>query len=278
MSSPLLPAATLGLLGLAAACASRGPDVIFLPSAADVVARMLAVAAVRPDDVVYDLGCGDGRIVIAAAKAYAARGVCVDIDPSRVAASRRNADTAGVADRIEFRRADLFETDLGTASVVALYLSPALNRRLRPKLLREVRPGARIVSHNFDMGDWRPDTTVRVEWPSGTTSTVYGWVLPADVAGTWDVVVAAPSGERRFRVRFTQHYQEVSGTASAGGGEVAVREARLRGDRVEFVLVPPGDRSGTLHLSGRVAAAVMSGTLRAGPDSSGGTWRASRAP
>src|SRR5919106_152778 len=111
---------------LAAACSARRPDVIFLPSAVDVVARMLAMARVRADDVVYDLGCGDGRIVIAAARQHGARGVCVDIDPGRIAASQRNADTAGVTDRIEFRHGDMFETDLGDATVVALYLSPSL--------------------------------------------------------------------------------------------------------------------------------------------------------
>ncbi|HEX2173470.1 MAG TPA: class I SAM-dependent methyltransferase, partial [Dehalococcoidia bacterium] len=177
------------------ACGSRGPDVIFLPTAADVVTRMLAVARVSADDVVYDLGCGDGRIVIAAAKHHGARAVCVDIDPGRVSASRRNADTAGVRDRIDFRQADLFEIDLGGATVVTLYLSPALNERLRPKLFRELRPGARVVSHNFGMGDWRPDTTVMVDWPSGTTSSVYGWILPADVAGNWELTMSSPSGE-----------------------------------------------------------------------------------
>src|SRR5215207_4525188 len=113
-------------------CSARGPDVIYLASAADVVTRMLDLAQVGPEDVVFDLGCGDGRIVIAAARDRGARGVCVDIDPSLVARSRRNADIAGVADRIEFRHADMFETDLRTATVVALYLSPSLNQRLRP--------------------------------------------------------------------------------------------------------------------------------------------------
>lgn len=276
--------AVLGVL--ATACSARGPDVIYLASAADVVTRMLAVARVGPDDVVYDLGCGDGRIVIAAARDRGARGVCVDIDPSRIAESRRNADTAGVADRIEFRHADMFETDLGTATVVALYLSPSLNVRLRPKLLREVRPGARIISHNFDMGDWDPDTLVRVTWPAGTTSAVQVWVLPADVVGTWEVTVL-PVGDRRFRVRFAQHYQEVTGTASSGGRTLAIDDIRLVGDRLEFQLTESsGDADRVLRFVGRVSGGEIAGTVQAHAattdggqslvDPADGAWRAVR--
>ncbi len=268
----------LAFLGFfTAACGARGPDVIYLPSAADVVTRMLSVARVGSDDVVYDLGCGDGRIVIAAARDYGARGVCVDIDPSRVAESRRNADTAGVADRIEFRQADMFETDLGRATVVALYLSPSLNVRLRPKLFREVRPGARIVSHNFDMGDWEPDTVVRVTWPAGTTSAVQAWVLPADVAGTWELTVPMPAGQRRFRVRFAQHYQEVTGTASTDGGTVALSEARLVGDSIGFQLSESiGNRPRIFGFVGRVSGGEMAGKVRSATDAVEGMWRAVR--
>lgn len=258
------------------ACSAHGsPDVIFLPSAVDVVERMLELARVQPQDVVYDLGCGDGRIVIAAVRARAARGVCIDIDPSRIAASRRNADTAGVRQRIEFRQADLFETDLRTATVVALYLSPALNERLRPKLFREVGPGARIVSHNFAMGDWRPDTLVRVAWPAGTTSTIYAWVLPADVAGTWELT-APVVGNRRLRIRLAQHYQKVSGTASLDGRPLAFSGERLVGNSIEFRLRDERARgSATLRFTGRVSGATMTGALQVGADS-GGPWQAVR--
>jgi SAM-dependent methyltransferase len=262
----------------AAACgSSRGPDVIFLPSAADVVTRMLALARVDSTDVVYDLGCGDGRIVIAAAKQQGARGVCVDINPSLIAASQRNADTAGVRGRIEFRRADLFETDLSTATVVALYLSPALNERLRPKLFREVRPGSRIVSHNFGMGDWRPDTTTRVAWPAGTTSTVYAWVMPADVAGNWELSVRSAAGDRRYQLRFAQHYQELTGTASSHGRQITLTAARLLGDRVEFQLVERrGDRTTTLEFAGRVSPTTMEGVMRGTRDRGDESWTARR--
>lgn len=258
------------------ACGARGPDVIYLPSAADVVTRMLEVARVGPEDVVFDLGCGDGRIAIAAARDRGARGVCVEIDPSLVERSRRNADTAGVVERIEFRRADMFETDLRSATVVALYLSPSLNVRLQPKLFREVRPGARIVSHNFGMGDWMPDTVVRVTWPAGTTSTVQVWVLPADVAGTWELTVSAPGEERHLRVRFNQRYQEVSGTASEGGRTVALAGARLAGDRLEFRLTTRNGEEEVLHFAGRVAGGEMAGMVRTQAGGVETRWRAVR--
>lgn len=259
------------------ACGARGPDVIYLPSATDVVTRMLSVAEVGSGDVVYDLGCGDGRIVIAAVREHGARGICVDIDPSRVAESRRNAEADGVADRIEFRHADMFETDVGAATVVALYLSPALNVRLRPKLLREVRTGARIVSHNFGMGDWAPDTVVRVTWPAGTTSTVQVWVLPADVAGTWDLTASLPTGDRRFRVRLDQRYQRVTGTASSAGRTVALDAVRLLGDSLEFRLViPQGGGARVFRFAGRVSGGAMAGAVWIPPGSAAGTWRAQR--
>jgi SAM-dependent methyltransferase len=153
-----------------------GPDVPFVPTPAEVVEEMLRLAAVRAGDVVYDLGCGDGRIVIAAAKEHGVRGVGVDIDPALVAEAQRAAASAGVAHLVEFRRADLFDTDLREATVVTLYLGPALNLKLRPKLLRELRPGARIVSHNFPIGDWKPARESRVGWHAA-----YLWSVPETV-------------------------------------------------------------------------------------------------
>jgi ribosomal protein L11 methylase PrmA len=144
----------------------------------DVVQVMLRVANVKPGDVVYDLGCGDGRIVIAAVRQFDARGVCVDIDPQRITESRQNARTAGVADRIHFLNQDLFVTDLRDATVVMLFLSPELNLKLRPNLLRELKPGARIVSHWHDMGDWKPQQSVRVQ-SGGWERPVYLWTIPA---------------------------------------------------------------------------------------------------
>jgi 23S rRNA G2445 N2-methylase RlmL len=142
----------------------------------DVVETMLQMAEVRASDVVADLGCGDGRIVIEAVRRYGARGVCVDIDPRRIAEARANAARAGVAERIAFLTQDLFATDLGEVSVVMLFLSPEFNLRLRPKLERELAPGSRVVSHWHDMGDWRATRTVRIR-SDGRERSVYLWVL-----------------------------------------------------------------------------------------------------
>ena len=161
----------------AAGCLYPGAEVPYVQTPTEVVTEMLRLAAVRASDVVYDLGSGDGRLVIAAARDFGARGVGIEIDPSLVAYSQEQARKAGVADRVTFRADDLFEVNLADATVVALYLSYDMNLRLRPKLFRELRAGSRIVSHDFDMGDWAPSRTIRV--PSrDRTSTVFLWVIP----------------------------------------------------------------------------------------------------
>jgi len=167
----------LGLSGVLGAqekgAALRGPDVIFVPTPNEIVDTMLKMAAVSKKDTVYDLGCGDGRIVITAAQRYGARGVGIDIDPERVAEATENAAKAGVADRVKIIRGDLFDADIGAATVVTLYLLTDLNLKLRPKLLRDLKPGTRVVSHAFSMGDWAPERSVEI---SGTT--VYLWRIP----------------------------------------------------------------------------------------------------
>jgi len=161
----------------AAPPAMRAPDVRYEPTAADVVQAMLRLGSVGARDVVYDLGCGDGRIVIAAVRERGARGVCVDIDPKRIAESRENARAAGVADRIQFRNEDLFTTAIGDATVVMLFLYPDLNLKLRPKLLSDLKPGTRIVSHWHDMGDWKPLQSVQIV-SEGRARPVYLWIIP----------------------------------------------------------------------------------------------------
>lgn len=148
-------------------------DVPYVPTPQNVVDKMLEMAAVKKDDVVYDLGSGDGRIVITAAKKYGVRGVGVDIDPERVKEANANAVQAGVANRVKFIEQDLFKTNLKEASVVTLYLLPEVNLRLRPKLWSELKPGTRVVSHAFDMGDWKPEQMVEVEGRK-----IYYWVIP----------------------------------------------------------------------------------------------------
>lgn len=157
---------------------TREPDVIFVPTPQEVVDAMLKLAKVGPKDVVYDLGCGDGRTVITAYKKFGARvAVGVDIDPQRIAESTANAKEQGVADKVKFIQGDLFETDLREATVVTLYLLTSLNQKLRPKLWRELKPGSRVVSHAFDMGDWQPDKTEDVDGRQ-----IYLWTIPKDAA------------------------------------------------------------------------------------------------
>jgi cyclopropane fatty-acyl-phospholipid synthase-like methyltransferase len=171
--SPLIP---LGA-GLARAQEKklRDPDVIFVPTPEDVVREMLKLANVHKGDVLYDLGCGDGRTVITAIKEYGIKAVGIDINPERIKESLENARKNGVADKVIFRNEDLFEADIKEASVVTLYLLQSLNVKLRPKLFRDLKPGSRIVSHDFDMGDWKPEKEVNLNG-----HTIYLWTIPAN--------------------------------------------------------------------------------------------------
>ncbi len=152
---------------------TRKPDVIYVPTPMTVVNEMLRLVNVQSNDLVYDLGSGDGRIVITAAQQRGARGIGIDISPERIREANEKAQTAGVSDLVEFRQQDLFQADFSDATVVTLYLLPELNVKLRPKLLRELKPGTRIVSHAFDMGEWKPDQTVEIDG-----RTIYYWVVP----------------------------------------------------------------------------------------------------
>ncbi|WP_373542826.1 cyclopropane-fatty-acyl-phospholipid synthase family protein [Chamaesiphon sp.] len=149
-------------------------DVPYVPTPTAVVNAMLTLGNVKKNDVLYDLGSGDGRIVITAAQKFGTRGVGIDIDPQRVKDANQNAQKAGVTDRVEFRQQDLFTTDLRNATIVTLYLLPEINLKLRPRLLSQLKPGTRIVSHAFDMGDWKPQKVVKVG-----SETIYYWTVPA---------------------------------------------------------------------------------------------------
>ncbi len=174
MVSGLLPLLAGGML-LAQQTPLREPDVPFEPSPPRVVELMLKLAEVRKDDVVFDLGCGNGQIVITAAKAFGARGVGIDIDPQRIKESIDNARDAGVLDRVSFRNEDLFEASISQATVVTLFLWPEVNLKLRPKLLRELKPGTRVVSYIWDMGDWAPVKQIKVD----DRRSVYLWIVPS---------------------------------------------------------------------------------------------------
>ncbi len=164
---------TAGLLGTVRALAQRTPDVIFVPTDFQIVTQMLKLAEVTSKDVVYDLGCGDGRFVVTAAQQFGARGVGIDIDPQRIREARELAKRTGSEQRVRFIEGDLFEADISEATVVTLFLLTRLNLKLRPKLMKELKPGTRIVSHAFDMGDWKPEKTEYV-----VSTTIYLWRIP----------------------------------------------------------------------------------------------------
>jgi SAM-dependent methyltransferase len=278
----LLAAAAPGLLdGQQVSPPRHAPDVHFVPTDTAIVRAMLQVARVGRNDLVYDLGCGDGRIVITAVKRHGARGVCVDIDPVRIKESRTNANTAGVAERIGFREGDLFETDLHDATVVTLYLLPTLNERLRPKLFRELRPGSRVVSNAFDMGDWKADSTLEVPTGGGLNSFAYFWVIPADVAGTWKVSLsgdgqAGDDANRGYDIRLQQRYQQVTGTAAAKRRTVPLTGARLQGDTLSFTIRDTlGNGTPQLRFIGRVKGDRMGGKVTGGQGDSR-SWSAVR--
>lgn len=267
----LLIVSPSGLVAQDSTGPTHAPDVHFVPTNMEVVKAMLTTAKVGKGDVVYDLGCGDGRIPITAIKKYGARsGVCVDIDPVRIKESRNNADTAGVGSKMKFVNADLFQQDLSPATVVTLYLLPMLNVRLRPKLFRELRPGTRVVSNSFDMGDWKADSTMSVKQEGGFSSFAYYWVIPADVAGTWKVT-GAPGGG--YTVRLEQQYQQVKGTAEGGsGGAITVDTAWVKGDSVGFTL---RDAANQLKFGGTVKEEKMNG-VASGGNRKAGAWTANR--
>ncbi|HYG42726.1 MAG TPA: class I SAM-dependent methyltransferase [Bordetella sp.] len=236
-STPVLPrrhalAALAATLVLAATPAwAADPvrlDVPFVPTPDDAVARMLDMAYVGPQDTVIDLGSGDGRIAIAAVRdRKATRATGIDIDPERIAEARANASKAGVQDRVRFVQQNLFETDISKATVLTMYLLPDVNLKLRPRILSDLAPGTRVISHAFTMGDWDSDQYENVAGRS-----LYLWIVPAKVAGTWQI--QHPDGP--ITVQMSQHFQKVTATARRNDAQLGVSQAVLRGDRLNLVL------------------------------------------
>ncbi|HSF21490.1 MAG TPA: class I SAM-dependent methyltransferase [Burkholderiales bacterium] len=268
-----LSAIALLLAGSALAAApGTFPDVPtpYLPSTEIAVDEMLRLAGTGPDDLVVDLGSGDGRVVIAAARDYGARGLGIEIDPKLVAESEANARRAGVAERVAFRQGDVLAADYREATVVTLYLLPGLVDKLKPRLLAELRAGTRIVAHDYGFSDWKPDRSVVI------SKTYHLYLVPAAIAGKWRLHATLPEGEREFEFELEQRYQEIRGGARVAGGYLPAFEARLAGDRIAFVLV----ESGTSHrFEGRVQGTLlMEGTVRSGPGrtQAAGSWRATR--
>jgi len=264
---------------LAASAAEADLDVPYVPTPEDVVTEMLKVAAVGKDDVLYDLGCGDGRIVITAVSRLGARkGVGIDIDPERIKECEVNVRKAAVADRVTFLQQDLFDTDFSEASVVTLYLLPNINMRLRPALFRQLRPGDRVVSHDFHMKEWEPDKTVEVA-SDDAEATVYYWTMPGPAAGTWHWTLPKGDGREPYRLRLRQRFQTVSGTLEADGQPQTMTDLRIRGGRLSFTLVREVEgKKATAAFSGRIAGDSLSGIVvgSGGPVPDAGEWRARR--
>lgn len=255
------------------ALAQVATDVPFVPTPQVVVDEMLRLAKVGPGDFVIDLGSGDGRIPITAAKKFGARAAGVELDDHLIFQSEESARQARVEDRVKFLHQDLFKTDISEATVITMYLLPTVNRRLRPKLL-DLKPGTRIVAHDFDLDDWKPDQTTTIR------KNVFLWIVPARVAGRWRARVALPSGPRTIEVELNQRFQEVNGLARIDGQVTQLWEARLRGDRLSFVLVDSDDRDNeaSLYFEGRVGGSAIEGEIRRGVGNSASRikWQASR--
>ena len=259
----------------------RGYDVPYVPTPPEVVDAMLSLAAVRAGDVLYDLGCGDGRIVIAAAKRFGIKAAGIDIDPIRIEESETNAAAAGLAGRVRFVKQDIFEADFRDVTVVTMYLLNSVNVRLRPKLLSELRPGTRLVSHSFEMGDWRPDKTVEISTSYGDIRDIHYWVVPANVSGRWDWEVAVGGRTRRVTLQAAQEFQDVTATATEDGRPLAVGGFVVSGDRVSFRADTTADgRDVSLIYEGRADGELVAGTVRPAGDAKAATlvWKAVRAP
>lgn len=228
-------------------------DAPYVPTPASVVKSMLALGGVGPGDVVYDLGSGDGRLPIAAVKDFgAAKGVGIDLDPVRVAEARANAQKAGVSDRVKFHEGDMFAFDFSEATVMPLYLLPEMMIKLRPKIL-ELKPGSRIVAHDYALGDWEAD---KVEALDGRT--LYFFVVPAKVGGRWEWRM----GGRTFSADLGQTYQKVTGTLYVDGGKTPIELPVLSGDALKFEARLPGS-TGTQSLAfdGRVKGDSIEATV-----------------
>jgi len=232
-----------------------GKDVIWVPTPDLLVERMLQMAQVGPKDFVVDLGSGDGRTVIAAAKKFHATSLGIEYNPDMVALSRSQAEKEGVAATAKFIEGDIFASDFSKATVVTMYLLPELNLRLRPKLL-EMKPGTRLVSHQFTMGEWHPDEVSNFDGRSA-----YFWVVPARVEGNWKLSYPFKGERSEHALNLTQKFQAVEGGIVSGSTRLGLREASLRGDRLDFAFI---DDQGVLReFSGRVRGDTVEGSMRA---------------
>ena len=241
-------AAALGLALVCAGFEEGGFEVYipYVPTPHEIVERMLELAEVGERDYLIDLGSGDGRIAITAARKHGARALGVEIRPELVHLADKYAAEAGVTDKVSFREQDLFKTPISEATVIALYLPPSINLKLRPRLLNELRPGSRVVSQSYNMAGWHADARTEVRGID-----IYLWVIPARVAGRWIL----RDGSREISLAISQEFQEIKGSATVGERPLPLLDANLRGDRIEFAL-DLGDTQPT-RFRGRVSDDVI---------------------
>jgi len=248
-SAAILAATTVPIISY-----SGSFDVPFVPTPQVVVDEMLRLAGVTSKDIVYDLGSGDGRIVITAARKFGAVAVGIELDNHLIYQSEESARQANVVDRVKFLQQDFFKTDFSQATVVTMYLLPGVMKRLRETMLG-LKPGTRLVAHDFDFEDWRPDqkTTIR--------KNVFLWIVPAQAGGRWQVRVAVPGSDFAFDMELRQKYQELDGYTRFDGQPGGLWEAKLEADRIRFVVVDGRDRDNeaTLYFEGRVSGNAMEG-------------------
>ena len=232
----------------------QGKDVVWVPTAQALVDRMLDMAKVTPQDHVIDLGSGDGRTVITAAK-RGAKAQGIEFNPDMVALSKRNAAAAGVGEKAEFIQGDIFKSDFSKATVITMFLLPDLNLRLRPILL-DMKPGTRVVSNSFDMGEWTPDQEVSAAGQCESYCRAMLWIIPAKVAGTWKM----PGGD----LTLTQNFQMLSGTIGISGGNLPIASGKMTGNQIAFTV---GDR---------IYRGSVTGNKMEGTHSDGGKWQATK--
>jgi len=271
----------VAFLAMAPALAQDWGDTPYVQTPQNVVDTMLEIAKVGPGDYVIDLGSGDGRMVITAAKKHGARGFGVDLDRKLVALANRNAAKAGVADRAVFYQRDLHATDVSAATVMSIYLLPEVNLMIRTRLLATLKPGTRIVSHDYGMGEWRPDYFTELAAPGktvgiGERSKIYYWVVPGHAAGRWVWRLAREGKPVDFELALRQNFQVIEGTLKAGGSSARVENARLTGESIAFSASVDGSR---YEFSGRIFNNAIEGTARVvrGAESRELEWSAARA-
>ena len=243
-------------------------DVVYVPTPQVVVEEMLRMAKIGPKDFLIDLGSGDGRIVVTAAKKFGSQGFGVDLDRYLLNIARETAKKEGVSERASFVEQNLFETDLGKATVISSYLLPEMNLKLRPKILA-LKPGTRVVAHDYHMGDWYPDVQKDIPVPEKVVGTpgvsyVYLWYVPAKIAGKWQAQINPAGKDAPYEIAFDQLFQILEGTLRAGS-ETAQLRGRLNGEQVTFSTQPKGSPGGQRHeFTGRVDGDKMEGTVRIG--------------